>query len=185
MSSQARITASRANGKLSRGPKTKEGKRRSSQNARRHGLLSRTLPLNAETAARFEEDRQRLIDLHQPQDEIERCLVDLMAFCNSRHYEALAKETALINQAVRAQPETRPEIVDKEPAVRAFVAVGDLLNRDSALEVLHRLASHHSFRYHRAYQALMDRRNLRARETNLTFSKHDFAKRTYRASEND
>jgi hypothetical protein len=182
MSSQARINASRANGKLSRGPKTEEGKRRSSQNARRHGLHSRNLPLDAETAARFREDRQRLVDLYQPQDEIERCLIDRMAFCHSRHYEAMAKETALIGHAIRAQSEQRPEIVQKEPAVRAFLAVGDLLNRDRALEVLHRLASHYSFRCERAYEALMDRRNTCASETKLTFPGEDFVKRTYRAS---
>ncbi len=183
MSSQARITASRANGKLSRGPKTEEGKRRSSQNARRHGLLSRNLPLDAEAAARLAEYRQRLIDVYQPQDEIECCLVERMAFFRFSHYEAMAKETALINQAILAQPERRPEIAHKEPAVRAFLAVEDLLHRDRALEVLHRLASHHSLHYERAYDALMDRRNTGICETTLTFANEDFAKRTYHASE--
>ena len=40
MSSLARIAASRANGRLSRGPKTAAGKARSSRNNTRHGLLS-------------------------------------------------------------------------------------------------------------------------------------------------
>ena len=42
MSSFRRIISSRANGALSAGPKTDAGKRRSSQNARRHGCRSRT-----------------------------------------------------------------------------------------------------------------------------------------------
>lgn len=42
MASQAQIDANRANAQFSTGPKTEEGKAASSQNARRHGLLSST-----------------------------------------------------------------------------------------------------------------------------------------------
>ena len=47
MTSERKSAANRANGRASRGPKTARGKKRSSQNARRHGL---TLPVVADPA---------------------------------------------------------------------------------------------------------------------------------------
>ena len=44
MTSERKIAAARANGAKSRGPKTEAGRRRSSQNSRKHGLYARTPP---------------------------------------------------------------------------------------------------------------------------------------------
>ena len=53
-SSPARVAASRANGRLSRGPKTLSGKLRSCSNNRRHGLAGTSLILPNESAADFD-----------------------------------------------------------------------------------------------------------------------------------
>ena len=53
MASERQIAASRRNGRLSRGPKTKEGKARSSGNALRHGLSARKYLLAGESEEEF------------------------------------------------------------------------------------------------------------------------------------
>jgi hypothetical protein len=48
VTSEARAAASRNNGRKSTGPKSEEGRRRSSQNARRHGLTARVIQGSAD-----------------------------------------------------------------------------------------------------------------------------------------
>jgi hypothetical protein len=71
--SEAQIAANLANAQLSTGPRTGDGKQRSSQNAVRHALFAKTLP------ARDQEASQRLLaqyqqDLH-PQGAVEEQFV--------------------------------------------------------------------------------------------------------------
>lgn len=79
MRSEKQIQASRANGARSRGPVTKKGKQRSSQNALRHGLLAKCVVLCNESLEGFEETFQQYIDRFQPVDEIEFTSVEEMA----------------------------------------------------------------------------------------------------------
>jgi hypothetical protein len=55
MATPRQIESARINGARSRGPKTLEGKRRSALNALKHGLTSRTIPLDPESAAVLEQ----------------------------------------------------------------------------------------------------------------------------------
>ena len=67
MSSFRRIISSRANGALSAGPKTDAGKRRSSQNARRHGCRSRTfLAPEGDLRPEFDQLQINYISRHKP-----------------------------------------------------------------------------------------------------------------------
>jgi hypothetical protein len=67
VSSFRRIISSRANGALSRGPKTAAGKRRSSQNVRRHGCRSRTfLAPEGDLRPAFDQLQTNYISRHQP-----------------------------------------------------------------------------------------------------------------------
>jgi hypothetical protein len=53
--SEAQLRANRQNAQNSSGPKTDEGKKRSSLNATRHGLLAQTLHLPEEDMAAYQE----------------------------------------------------------------------------------------------------------------------------------
>ena len=61
MSSEARQTANAANARLSTGPSTEEGKARSSQNARTHGLTAARLVIAPEDGRPPKRRRSRIL----------------------------------------------------------------------------------------------------------------------------
>jgi hypothetical protein len=117
--STTRIEANRANAQFSTGPRTPEGKARSSQNAFKHGLFSNALglaarPLN-EDRAEFEALRDGLWRDHCPAGADEEAIVDRMA--------ALWWELARVHRLGQMHLRTRldqgvlPFVVMKELAV--------------------------------------------------------------------
>src|ERR1035438_3026608 len=79
MFSEARQTANAANAHLSTGPRTAEGKARSSQNARKHGLTAAQVVIAAEDREEFEEF---LLDLQaeiRPAGALHQILFDELA----------------------------------------------------------------------------------------------------------
>lgn len=82
--SDRKLQANRANAQKSTGPRTPEGKARSSQNARTHGLLARRfIPANdpTEDPAEFEAFIDGLIAVYQPTDLVEHLCVKRIACC--------------------------------------------------------------------------------------------------------
>jgi hypothetical protein len=73
--SEARLAANRENAQLSTGPKTEEGKARSSQNARVHGLFSKWMFLEGEDPAEFDALLAGLREDLKPQGYVEETLV--------------------------------------------------------------------------------------------------------------
>jgi len=104
MSSQRRILASRANGALSRGPSTPQGKEASSANAIRHGLLARCVVIKGESREAFQATLARYIERFQPADEVEMALVEEMAAAFWRLRRSWAIETSLLDHAIDAEP---------------------------------------------------------------------------------
>ena len=73
------IAASRRNGARSRGPVTEGGKRRSSGNRTRHGLLAKAILMEGESRGRFDALLQLLNDALRPETAIDHLLVGKMA----------------------------------------------------------------------------------------------------------
>jgi hypothetical protein len=76
MISEARQTANAANARLSTGPQTDEGKARSSQNARTHGLTAAQLVIAAEDREEFDELHAELKADIRPQGALQQILFD-------------------------------------------------------------------------------------------------------------
>ena len=79
MSTDAQITANRRNAKKSTGPKTPEGKAKSSLNALKHGLTASTDVIRGESQAEYDAHRDRMIHDLAPKDSIEEFLADRAA----------------------------------------------------------------------------------------------------------
>ena len=76
MSSVKQVTANRANAKLSTGPKTPAGKRKSSMNPLKHGLSAETIVVGDEDPTQFEALRESFERDFQPETHLERELVE-------------------------------------------------------------------------------------------------------------
>ncbi len=97
--SEKRKQASRANGARSRGPKTPEGKLRSSRNALRHGLLSTRSGQEPQSLDDFNQLRDSYTAHFNPRDIGEALLVDRLAATFIRRRRIWALEAALVDPA--------------------------------------------------------------------------------------
>ena len=111
----------RANGALSNGPVSAEGKARSAINATRHGLCARTMVLGeGEDAGELAALRAALLARWQPVDAAEAHLVEELVFAAWRQVRLRAVEDAVLARAERG-----------EAAVARFAVAGhaDALSR--------------------------------------------------------
>jgi hypothetical protein len=84
MPTDKQLRASKANGALSRGPATDQGKRNSVRNSTRHGLLAQTVVLEAEVTGPFLELLEAYLDEYQPRTASQVSLVEIMAVSHWR-----------------------------------------------------------------------------------------------------
>ena len=113
MISQKRILAARANGALSRGPKTPEGKARS-RNAVRSRRLTDGVVLGQESREAFQELFNFHVDCFSPLDDVEMGMVEEMASAYWRLRRNWAIENYLLESAAAAQP-AGPELPASPP----------------------------------------------------------------------
>ena len=105
-----RAKIARRNGARSKGPKTAEGKAESARNSAKHGLCCDNIPvLKNEDPAVW----QRVVDTHharyRPVDDIEKELVEDIAFCLWRMRRVRGVEAAIWDIAMEDQAEQLEE----------------------------------------------------------------------------
>jgi hypothetical protein len=149
MSSPSKIQSARANGALSHGPVTSEGKQASSRNSTRHGLLSQTVVLEGESKERFEELLLALTAELKPRTTIEASLVETMAVARWRHLRVLGIQKAEfdLEMARQAVPESKP--------VRAAIVFRNLADNSRVLDVLLRYEVAYDRQFSRALNMLL------------------------------
>jgi hypothetical protein len=152
MSSEQRIRASRANGALSRGPRTEAGKARSSQNALRHGLLADIVVLKDEPREPFQALWDGYVERFGPLDSVEYGMVEEMAATYWRMRRAWAAEHRMLDKAAQSLP--------GEAAIDRVVAAFSSLADSSGLGLLHRYETRLHMMFQRAFHNLLLLRRL-------------------------
>ena len=142
MSSLRRILASQANGALSKGPVTAQGKRRSSQNATTHGLLAGQIVMHDESPEGFQAVLKDHLGRLQPADGVEFGLIEEMVASHWRLRRSWAIETRLLENETDAQP-------SGDPLDRMANAFKDLA-AEPALGLMHRYQTRLHLNYQRA-----------------------------------
>ena len=147
MSSQRKIESARANGRRSRGPVTPEGKQRSSQNARKHGLLASALLLPGESEEGFE----NLVNEHLARfgdiDGVELAMIEEMCAAYWRMRRAWTLETEAMSKVLYTADLSAVPAVFKD------------------LALLHRYEARLHGMYHRSLRSILQLRKALPLET--------------------
>jgi hypothetical protein len=159
MRTERQIEASRVNGAKSKGPVTPEGKRNSSANAIKHGLLAETVVLKGELEERFLEVIADIDQELQPETPIEHALVEKMAVARWRQLRLWGMEKAAMEYQIRQQAGSVGR--GESNATRASLAFQTLGGDARSLDLIIR------------YDALCDRQYLRAHKRFLDIRKID------------
>jgi hypothetical protein len=95
-----RAIASRANGAKSQGPTSPAGKRRSSANSTRHGLLAKSVILTYESESVFQQFFDEHLQKLNPADGVEYAVVEEIAVAAWRLRRVWNVESTLFNKAI-------------------------------------------------------------------------------------
>lgn len=154
--SERRRAAARANGLKSRGPKTQEGKARSSQNAIRHGLTSTSFIVHNEDLDQFSQLRTRYIDRFQPVDGCEHDLVDDIVHARWMLLRARLMQNELLNLEMTVQEPALHDRFDPLPEHTRLTLAHDALSNKPELALLLRYESQYTRQYNKAIKTLLE-----------------------------
>ncbi len=149
--SDKQLAANRANALKSKGPKTAEGRRNSSLNSTRHGILANAVVLKGESRERFFALVNSFHAEFQPTTPSECALVERMAVAQWRLLRVWAVETAGIEREVACQ--TGPTLEENTPT-RAMIAIQTLSEKSRHLDLLSRYEHRFDRQHHRAIEGL-------------------------------
>jgi len=165
MSTAAQQHANQQNAKLSTGPRTSEGKLRSSLNAIKHGLFAQDPLVPGEDPEAFEEHVCETLRDLQPCSYTEEQLAEQIADISWRLKRHSRIEAAVITEFyddAAAQPSNQGSNKD---------LIGKALAHHNRLDALNRLSRYEgqlSRRYHRSLKEFHDTRQRRIRGLNLS-----------------
>ena len=151
MRSPKQIEASRANGALSKGPITPQGKAISSRNSLRDGLLARTVVLEAESTERFLALLEGYLLEFQPVTATEVSLVEALAVAKWRQLRVWGVQKSAIDRDMALQdPATGPA------SVRAGFALRGSPESSCAPDLLLRYEHAYAREFARIHARLLD-----------------------------
>ncbi len=153
--SEKQLAARRANAQKSTGPRTPEGKARSSQNARKHGFFTQTALLFYEAPEDFVALRDSYIDEYQPQTPTEMHCVMEMANAQFRLRRVRGMEADLIQILITRELPSR-SLSNGEMQAQAFRTLADT---SRALHLLQRYEVMFRRQYERALRMLWEHRD--------------------------
>jgi len=160
MPSDKQLQASKANGARSRGPTTEQGKRISSRNSTRHGLLSQTVVLEEEEPERFLELYAAFLDEYQPRTASQLSLVETMVVARWRQLRIWgAQKTAMDRDMALQDPSVGPA------SVRALAALRGSPESSCPPDVLLRYEIAFDRQFSRALARLLTLQSLPVRQT--------------------
>ncbi|MFN3325355.1 MAG: hypothetical protein ACK5AZ_17820 [Bryobacteraceae bacterium] len=151
-----KAVAARINGAKSRGPKTPEGKQRSSLNALRHGLTAKTICLWNEDREKF----QLILDAYvadlKPETQVEMDLVEEMVAAKWRIYRVWHMETGIFDiETYHLEAELEEHYSEFEETLRSAFTLRKLAENPNALNYLSRHESRLRRMYNQALQNLL------------------------------
>ncbi len=159
MRTKEQIRASRENAKKSTGPRTPEGKARSSKNALKHGLFSQDAVIPGEDPAEFDRHLTLYEDTYLPHNCIERELVLQIADSAWRMRRLSRIEATVMTAGIertRVHQETyRPERMREGHEGKLQLLGASMLDRTKLLNNLARYDGHLNRRFHRAVELMM------------------------------
>jgi uncharacterized protein YecA (UPF0149 family) len=152
MATPAQIEANQANGRRSHGPRTAEGKARSSANSLRHGFCSQSVLLPGDDPAEYQAMLDELRDHFGPADLTEERTVREMADAEWRLRRARQHQETLLTDACEELAARNPTLDAAHLQLRAF---DHLLAHSNTLAVLMRYETKFERQYDRAYREWM------------------------------
>jgi hypothetical protein len=148
------------------GPRTLEGRERSSNNSRRHGILSeKIVVLQSESQDDYRQLRRSYYEELRPVGIIEKDLVDDMVWAKWRQLRAMTVETGAIDKQMDDQKEyweDRCPTVDCE--TRTAHAIKTLVDESNDLQHLSRYETRFHRMYHRSLRLLVELQERRRRD---------------------
>ena len=149
--SDKKLAANRANAKKSRGPISIMGRRNSSRNGTRHGILADVVLLDGESRERFIALLNSFIAEFQPETPTEDTLVQKIAVAHWRQLRIWAMDSAGVSHEMHLQSES---MTTESAATRAVLAFRALSNDSRYLEIINRYEHRFDIQYYRAIEAL-------------------------------